>query len=87
MTIILDITRYAIRDTFSSLPLDRQLWESIQDKDLPWTFRAFLWKSMHSAHKLGSFWENILDLKHRANCGDCIEEDGLEHIMLQCPES
>ena len=85
--IMLDITRYAVRDTFGSLPSDRQLWESIQDKDLPRTFRAFLWKAMHSVHKLGSFWENILGLKHRASCRDCGEEDGLEHIMLQCPKS
>ena len=44
MVIMLDITRYAVRNAFGSLPSDRQLWESIQDKDIPRAFRAFLWK-------------------------------------------
>ena len=84
---MLDITRYAVRDAFGSLPSDRQLWKSIQDKDIPRVFRAFLWKAIHGVHKIGKFWENVPGLEHRASCGDCREEDSLEHIMLRCPKS
>ena len=69
-----------------NLPSDRQLWESIQNQDLPWMFRAFLWKAMHGVHKLGRFWENIPNFEHRVNCRDCGEEDSLKHIMLWCLE-
>ena len=87
MAIMLDVTRFEVRDAFDNLPSDKQIWQSIQDQDLPQTFRAFLWKTMHGVHKLGRFWENILNFEHRANCVDCREEDNLTHIMLQCPES
>ena len=30
-TIMLDITRYAVKDALDNLPLDKQIWESIQD--------------------------------------------------------
>ena len=84
---MLDITRYAVKDAFDNLPLDKRIWESIQDWDLPRAFRTFLWKAMHGAHKLGRFWEIILNFKHWTKCIDCGEEDNLKHIMLWCPES
>lgn len=87
MAIMLDIARYTVKDTFDNLPSDKQLWESIQDQDLPWVFRAFLWKAVHGACKIGRIWENILNFKHRVNCEDCGKEDSLKHIMLRCPES
>lgn len=60
---------------------------SIQDKDLPRAFRAFLWKTLHNAHKIGGYWEYIPNHEHKANCERCGETDDMDHIMLRCPAS
>ena len=35
MACMLDITRYAAEEAFGSLPSDKAIWRSIQDKDIP----------------------------------------------------
>lgn len=83
---MLDITRYAIEDAFGVLPSNEKIWKSIQNKDLPRSFRAFLWKTLHHAHKVGEYWEKIPGWEPRSICHHCKRDatDSLEHIMLEC---
>ena len=64
-----------------SCPQVKKLWKSIQNKDLPKSFRGYLWKTLHNAHKIGSYWENIPDWEHRCEPN---ATDSLKHIMLEC---
>lgn len=86
LDMMMDITRYAIEDAFGVLPSDEKIWKSIQNKDLPRSFRAFLWKTLHNAHKVGGYWENIPNWEQRSICRHCERDatDSMEHIMLEC---
>ena len=87
MACMLDITRYAVEEAFRSLPSNEAIWRSIQDKDIPRSCQTFLWKALHNAHKVGSYWERITGHEHRSLCHECGGIDDLEHIMLTCTHS
>ena len=87
MACMLDITRYVVEEAFRSLPSDEVIWRSIQDKDIPRSCWTFLWKALHNAHKVGSYWERITGHEHRSLCHECGGTDNLEHIMLTCTHS
>ena len=42
----------------------KKIWKSIQNKDLAKFFRGFPWKTLHNAHKIGSYWESIPNREH-----------------------
>ena len=87
MACMLDITRYVGEEAFGSLPSNEAIWWSIQDKDIPRSCWTFLWKALHNAHKVGSYWERITSHEHRSLCHECGGTDDLEHIMLTCTHS
>ena len=86
LDMVLDIMRYAAEEAFGFLPPDEKIWKSIHNKDLPKRFRAFLWKALHNAHKVGEHWENIPNWEHRSVCKHCKQSvtDNLEHIFFAC---
>ncbi|KAJ7729049.1 hypothetical protein B0H16DRAFT_1217780, partial [Mycena metata] len=45
----------AIKIPAGKLPTGPEIWASIRHKDFTRQVRNFLWKSMHSAHYIGSF--------------------------------
>lgn len=71
LNMVMDITHYVTEEAFGFLPSNKKIWKSTQDKDLPRTFRAFLWKTLHSMHKVGDYWENISNWEHRVICHHC----------------
>lgn len=79
---ILDITWYATEEAFSTLPTDQKISKSLQNKDIPRTFRAFL----HNTHIAGEFRDNIPNWEHRLICRHCDQNtmENLEHILLTC---
>ncbi|KAJ7489491.1 hypothetical protein FB451DRAFT_1025059, partial [Mycena latifolia] len=46
--------------------------------------KNFLWKSLHSAHRIGDFWKHIPECEDRGICQFCDEPEDLEHIVLKC---
>ncbi|KAJ7643412.1 hypothetical protein DFH06DRAFT_999150 [Mycena polygramma] len=74
----------AIRDEFRNQPTIAQIWKSIRHKDINRQIRNFLWKTLHSAHRIGKYWLNIPGFEDRATCGTCGEIEDMEHILLHC---
>lgn len=56
----------------------------MRDKALTKEVRNFLWKALHSAYKVGTYWEHIKNYEHRARCMECSTMETLEHILTEC---
>ncbi|KAJ7115514.1 hypothetical protein C8R43DRAFT_902649 [Mycena crocata] len=74
----------AVQLNFKRLPTPAQIWKSIRHKDFSRQVRNFLWKSIHSAHRIGAFWKHIPECEEWATCQYCGETEDLEHILLKC---
>ncbi|KAJ7078702.1 hypothetical protein B0H15DRAFT_788723 [Mycena belliarum] len=74
----------AIQCEYNYLPSAAQVWKSIRHKDFTRQVKNFLWKSLHSAHRIGSFWNHIPECEARGVCQFCDEPEDLEHILLKC---
>ncbi|KAJ7911321.1 hypothetical protein B0H13DRAFT_1614752, partial [Mycena leptocephala] len=74
----------AIKNNFNHSPTPAQVWKSIRHKDFTRQVKNFLWKSLHSAHRIGAFWKHIPECEERAICQFCNELEDLEHILLKC---
>ncbi|KAJ7711323.1 hypothetical protein B0H16DRAFT_1667787 [Mycena metata] len=60
----------AIKLQSGTRPMSAEIWASIRHKDFTRQVRNFLWKSVHSAHRIRTFWKHIPEY--------------LEHIILKC---
>ncbi|EKM49584.1 uncharacterized protein PHACADRAFT_106801, partial [Phanerochaete carnosa HHB-10118-sp] len=80
----LDMARCAVADVTGRRPSDKLLWVSLQHRDLTKGAREFLWKAFHSAYKVGSYWLNIPNFEHRADCRHCNVPDDMGHILTEC---
>jgi hypothetical protein len=57
-------------------------------KDLSKKIRQFIFKAMHSAHRIGTYWTNIPTYEHRARCTHCnADNESMEHILTDCPQN
>ncbi|KAJ7139962.1 hypothetical protein C8R43DRAFT_893064 [Mycena crocata] len=74
----------ATRAEFHFLPSPAQIWTSIRCKDFSRQAKNFYWKSMHAAHRIGTFWKHIPECEERGICQFCNETEDLEHITLKC---
>ncbi|KAJ6480487.1 ribonuclease H-like protein, partial [Mycena vitilis] len=74
----------AVKQEFNRIPTTAQVWMSIRHRDFSRQVKNFLWKSLHSAHRLGSFWAHIPQCEDREICHFCDETEDLEHILLKC---
>ena len=81
---MLAITRHAVQDTTGNYPDDSAVWKSTRHRDFSKTYRSFIWKSMHSTHKIGTYWLQIPEFEQRERCAKCEATESLEHIILQC---
>lgn len=79
-------TLHAIGDMNDATPTSDQIWSSIRSRDTPKSIRGFLWKSLHSAYKIGKFWDNIPQHEQRGQCGLCRLPESMEHILLDCQD-
>ncbi|KAJ7626948.1 hypothetical protein FB45DRAFT_1059828 [Roridomyces roridus] len=65
-------------------PTDAEIWKSLYHPDITRKTRDFLWRCMHQAYKVGTYWLNIPTYEHYAECRHCHVDDTLEHILLEC---
>ena len=63
---------------------DEVIWKGIRHKDIRRPIRDFMWKTIHGAHKIGTFWTKIPNYEQRAECGKCKTLDSMEHILGEC---
>ena len=63
------------------------LWKSIRHPDFQRKIVDFLWKIMHGAHRVGSYWEKIPGYEQRGTCAHCGARESMEHILFECAAS
>ncbi|EED79197.1 predicted protein [Postia placenta Mad-698-R] len=80
----LDIARHAVHGLVGRLYDDANIWASIRRPEFSKRFTDFLWKALHGAHRVGSFWLNVPHLAVRGDCRHCGGEESLEHILIEC---
>ncbi|KAJ7663723.1 hypothetical protein DFH06DRAFT_986691 [Mycena polygramma] len=74
-----------IERIFDRIVTPTQVWRSIRHRDFSRQLKNFLWKSLHSAHRIGErFWKHIPNCEERGICQFCDEPEDLEHILLKC---
>ncbi|EJD42138.1 hypothetical protein AURDEDRAFT_67864 [Auricularia subglabra TFB-10046 SS5] len=82
-TIKADISSYC-----GYTPTTEQIWRGIRGNDMSRQARNFLWKAVHGAHKIGSYFHKMPSpWKEMAQCPTCGIEESMEHILLDCPDS
>jgi len=86
-TVNLNITRHATGIWARWKPTDLTICKSIASKDFPTQIRAFLWRMMHSAYKIGNYWRHIPQCGQWADCHTCDVPESIEHILTECQET
>lgn len=79
----LDIARWALKENNGNPPSDVNLWRSLKNKAITKETRAFLWKAMHNAFKIGEYWEKILHYKMCSKCHICDTMENMNHILTE----
>jgi len=77
-------TQACIEDHFQLKPSPKAIWISIRSRDISRNIRDYLWKTLHSAYKVGNFWDNIPGHEQWGLCPVCETEESMEHILLEC---
>ncbi|KAJ7852105.1 hypothetical protein B0H13DRAFT_2398923, partial [Mycena leptocephala] len=80
----LKVIRDGAHESFGRHVSDADIWNSIRTNDFLPRPAQFLWKSIHNAHKIGSYWTHIPGCEERAVCKDCDVLEDLEHILVGC---
>ncbi|KAJ7653868.1 hypothetical protein B0H17DRAFT_1146929 [Mycena rosella] len=53
-------------------------------KRYPPRVAQFLWKNLHNAHRVGSYWTHIPECEDRAMCSNCEVLEDMEHVLVNC---
>ncbi|KAG1816751.1 uncharacterized protein BJ212DRAFT_1271189 [Suillus subaureus] len=81
----LETARYAIKEISNNLESDKTIWKECRRKDIQRPIQQFLYKALHSTHKVGDFWSNIPQYEQRAKCAICHNEtEPMAHILTTC---
>ncbi|KAL6308233.1 hypothetical protein BKA93DRAFT_815570 [Sparassis latifolia] len=64
--------------------LDTSILSKFNLTDITRKIRDFLWKSIHKAHRCGTWWDNIPNYTHRSTCSTCDVPESMEHILNDC---
>lgn len=85
-----DITRSNIKRTQTAhhvktgrIPLEHEIWSSINKDPIPMKFRDFIWKLIHNRHKVGRWFLKIPEWEEKAQC-ECGELESMEYIIFKC---
>lgn len=52
----LEIIRYVIQSITGHLETDVNIWQGCRNKDIPRNIQQFIFKAIHSAHRIGDYW-------------------------------
>ena len=56
----------------------------LRHRDIRRPVTDFLWRTMHGALRVGSFWTKIPGHEDRAVCAHCDELESIDHILFHC---
>lgn len=80
-----DMARHAAHRQNGKFPSAAAIWASTWHKDLKTNNQELIWKTMHSAFKIGAHWEGMPNYEHRARCTLCGDDrESMEHILFEC---
>lgn len=60
------------------------IWGSLCHCDIQRKIVDFIWKIVHSTHRVGRYWSKISGYKDRSMCSLCGVEESMEHILTDC---
>jgi len=84
---MLDTVKTGIHLRTGFTPTSPRIWKSINNRAISRKIRAFMWKSLHDAHRCGKYWTHIPSLEDRAICPTCDELETTDHILTTCKSS
>jgi hypothetical protein len=74
----------AVKDYTGITPTTSNVWKSREHADLRLHLRQFIYKSIHSVHKIGEYWDDIPGYRSYSSCKKCGMRETLAHIMFEC---
>lgn len=80
----LDKASEAVYSVSGIRPTDAAIWCGVWKLDADRPVRAFWWKMLHGAHKIGAYWNNISNCTDRAYCKYCGALETMSHILIEC---
>ncbi|KAJ7222668.1 hypothetical protein B0H12DRAFT_1031287, partial [Mycena haematopus] len=80
----LKLVRTELKRSHGKRVTDEAIWCSLQNKDFLPRPAQFLWRAMHNAHRVGSYWKHIPECEDRELCQECGVTEDLEHILVNC---
>ncbi|KAI0334323.1 ribonuclease H-like protein [Cubamyces sp. BRFM 1775] len=60
------------------------IWKQIRKEPVEKKHRDFVWKTLHGAHRIGTYWKAIPGYEERAKCRTCGEDEDMRHILTEC---
>ena len=60
------------------------IWRSLRKKTIRPRVQQFIYKALHGAYKIGSFWSNIPGYEDRGQCPRCHITENMDHILTSC---
>ncbi|KAH9161884.1 hypothetical protein EDB89DRAFT_1812507, partial [Lactarius sanguifluus] len=80
----LEKVKQDLNDQTGTLETDETIWNLIRRKPICPLIQQFLYKSLHSTHKIGKYWLNIPECEDRCYCRSCGETKLMDHILTSC---
>ncbi len=74
----------AILEASDIAPLASGVWGALRKDPVSRPIRDFLWKTIHGAQKVGTYWTHIPGFEERAVCAECGVTEDMEHILISC---
>ncbi|KAJ8454688.1 hypothetical protein ONZ51_g12889 [Trametes cubensis] len=60
------------------------VWKQIRKEPIEKKHRDFIWKTLHGAHRIGTYWSAIPGYEERAKCKMCNVDEDMKHILTEC---
>ncbi|EJD35071.1 hypothetical protein AURDEDRAFT_37262, partial [Auricularia subglabra TFB-10046 SS5] len=82
------LTQACVKGACDQMPTERQIWDSLSHRDIPKNIKAFMWKGIHGAHKIGEYFTKMPEpWKSKSECPTCHVTESMQHILFECPDS
>ena len=62
---------------------NRDIWNGLKNKKIPFKVKDFIWKLIHNCHKVGNWFKKIPNWQDKAIC-ECGEIETIDHILTEC---
>jgi hypothetical protein len=82
----IQLTIEAIRDYTGSSETEATIWRGLRRSAIRPRISQFLYKTMHSTQKIGTYWDHIPGYQDRQTCQSCGRTESMEHILIKCEE-